>query len=300
MEFRNIVIANPAKLNIKLDQLCITQNKNEVLISIDDISTLMVESQQVQLSATVLQRLAVDGVTVFFCDQRHLPSAQILPISQYSRKKKLLYAQFETAKPLQKRLWQTIVKQKITNQALCLRLSGNVGCGYLMELASRVRSGDPDNVEATAAAYYFKHLFAENFTRDGDYIQNAELNYGYAIIRGAVARNLVMHGLEPAIGLHHCNDLNQYNLADDLMEPFRPIVDLMVATTKPESYDELTPSMKRKLFNLTNLLVSQNGKRYRVMSAINRSAASLASSIVETENKLELPTLIELEEGRFE
>lgn len=131
-------------------------------------------------------------------------------------------------------------------------------------------------------------------------MQNATLNYGYAILRGAIARNLVMHGLEPCIGLQHHNQLNSYNLADDLIEPYRPLIDLYVSGLADADSDELTPAIKRKLFNATNLLMLQNEKKMRVMYAIGRSTASLAKSIVNQENLLELPTLIGLEEGGYE
>ena len=301
MEFRNIVIARPARLSIKRSQLCIAQEE-EVLIPLEDICTLMVESRQVLLSAAALETLATAGVTVFFCDSRHLPSAQLLPVSQFHRKKKLLFAQFQLGKPLQKQLWQAIVRQKIRNQASCLRLLGREGADVLEELALAVRSGDSGNTEAVAAAFYFPKLFGPGFTRGEDCLENAALNYGYAILRGSLARNLVLHGLEPAIGLHHCSQLNQFNLADDLLEPYRPLVDLFVGSVDWDALEEeeLTPLLKRRLFNLTNYLVLQAGKKLRVMTSADRATASLAAAMVEGENRLELPALLPLEEGRYE
>lgn len=299
MEFRNIVISNPARLSIKHNQLCIMQER-EALIPLEDICSVLLESRQIQISAAALERLAVSGITVFFCDEKHLPSAQLVAMNQFSRQHKMLYAQFELPRPTQKQLWKCIVQQKINNQAACLRLSGKVGFEELEEMAQTVRSGDVTNVEAQAAACYFPKLFGQGFTRNDLCLQNAALNYGYAILRGAIARNLVMHGLEPCIGLQHHNQLNSYNLADDLIEPFRPLIDLYVASIPDTDGDELTPAIKRKLFNATNLLMLQNGKKMRVMYAIGRSAASLAKSIANQENTLELPTLIGLEEGRYE
>lgn len=299
MEFRNIVISNPARLSIKHNQLCIMQER-EALIPLEDICSVLLESRQIQISAAALERLAVSGITVFFCDEKHLPSAQLVAMNQFSRQHKMLYAQFELPRPTQKQLWKCIVQQKINNQAACLRLSGKVGFEELEEMAQTVRSGDVTNVEAQAAACYFPKLFGQGFTRNDLCLQNAALNYGYAILRGAIARNLVMHGLEPCIGLQHHNQLNSYNLADDLIEPFRPLIDLYVASIPDTDGDELTPAIKRKLFNATNLLMLQNGKKLRVMYAIGRSAASLAKSIANQENALELPTLIGLEEGRYE
>lgn len=299
MEFRNIVISNPARLSIKHNQLCIMQER-EALIPLEDICSVLLESRQIQISAAALERLAVSGITVFFCDEKHLPSAQLVAMNQFSRQHKMLYAQFELPRPIQKQLWKCIVQQKINNQAACLRLSGKAGFEELEEMAKTVRSGDVTNVEAQAAARYFPKLFGQEFTRNDICLQNAALNYGYAILRGAIARNLVVHGLEPCIGLQHHNQLNSYNLADDLIEPFRPLIDLYVASLPDTDGDELTPAIKRKLFNATNLLMLQNDKKMRVMYAIGRSAASLAKSIANQENTLELPTLIGLEEGRYE
>ena len=299
MEFRNIIISNSAKLSIKHNQLCITQGR-EALVPIEDICSVLLESRQIQISAAALECLAVSGITVFFCDEKHLPSAQILPMNQFSRQRKILYAQFELSRPIQKQLWKCIVQQKIKNQAACLRLSGKSGFEELEAMIPMVRSGDVTNVEAQAAAFYFPHLFHPDFTRGDICLQNATLNYGYAILRGAIARNLVMHGLEPCIGLQHHNQLNSYNLADDLIEPYRPLIDLYVSGLADADSDELTPAIKRKLFNATNLLMLQNEKKMRVMYAIGRSTASLAKSIVNQENLLELPTLIGLEEGGYE
>lgn len=173
------------------------------MVPIEDICSVLLESRQIQISAAALECLAVSGITVFFCDEKHLPSAQILPMNQFSRQRKMLYAQFELSRPIQKQLWKCIVQQKIKNQAACLRLSGKSGFEELEAMIPMVRSGDVTNVEAQAAAFYFPHLFHPDFTRGDICLQNATLNYGYAILRGAIARNLVMHGLEPCIGLQH-------------------------------------------------------------------------------------------------
>lgn len=244
--------------------------------------------------------LAEHGVTVLLCDEKHLPCAQVLPIDQYCRQRKLLMAQCEMGKPLKKQFWQQIVVQKIRNQASCLRLSGRDGWEELRQIAGKVLSDDSDNREAVAAALYFPALFGDGFSRGADDPRNAALNYGYAILRACIARNLVVHGLEPCIGLHHRSELNNFNLADDLIEPFRPVVDLYVAENFSEEDDVLTPRQKAELFNITNYLVRQADRKYRVMLAVGRSCAALANSIVEQTLSLELPELIPLELHRYE
>lgn len=299
MEFRNVIISNPAKLFIKHNQLVVEQ-KEQVAIPIEDICTLMLESPHTTISAHALNTLAVAGVTVLFCDERHLPSAQLFAYHQHSRKNKLLNAQFELQKPIKKRLWQAIIKQKITNQACCLKFLNLQGYDVLQDYATRVFSGDSSHMEAAAAAHYFKCLFGKDFYRGSETVENAALNYGYAIIRAGVARNLVMHGLDPAIGIFHHSDLNAFNLADDVLEPFRPLVDLYVASHLQLFGEELTPKDKRGLFNLTNYLVMENGKKYRAMTAIDITTASVAQSITAGEVGLSLPQLIALEEGAYE
>lgn len=299
MEFRAIFIANPAQLSVRREQLVIRQGQ-EVTVPMEDITSVMLESQAVTVTAAALQKLADYGVTVYLCDEKHLPAALLLPINRHSRQLKVLKGQITMTKPAQKRLWQSVVMAKIRNQAKCLELLGRPESGDLLELARSVRSGDPDNCEATAAAQYFPALFGAGFTRDAGGLTNAALNYGYAILRGAVARNLAVHGIEPCLGIFHHSELNQFNLADDLMEPYRPLVDLYVASHTDGEEGNLTPKLKQNLFNLTNYLVRQGGKRYRVISAVGRMTESFARVLVQETGVLELPELIPLELYRYE
>lgn len=160
-------------------------------------------------------------------------------------------------------------------------------------------SGDSTNAEASAAAIYFPLLFGKGFKRGLDNIQNAALNYGYAILRGFVARNLVVHGLEPCLGLHHQSELNNFNLADDIIEPFRSIVDLAVAGSDFVG-QTLLPWMKQELFNISNYIMIIDKKRYKVSAAIEQCVISLAQSILSGKNQISLPELIKLEEYRYD
>lgn len=299
MEFRAIFIANPAQLSVRREQLVIRQTQ-EVTVPMEDITSLMLESQAVTVSAAALQKLADYGVTVYFCDEKHLPAAVLLPINRHSRQLKALKGQIAMTKPMQKRLWQSVVMAKIRNQSKCLELLGRPGSGDLLELSRSVRSGDPDNCEATAAAWYFPALFGPGFTRDAGGLTNGALNYGYAILRGAVARNLAVHGIEPCLGIFHHSELNQFNLADDLMEPYRPLVDIYVASHAGGGEGDLTPKLKQTLFNLTNYLVRQGGKRYRMISAVGRMTESFTRVLAREAEALELPELIPLEAYRYE
>ena len=299
MEFRAIFIANQAQLSVRREQLVIRQAQ-EVTVPMEDITSLLLESQAVTISSAALQKLAEYGVTVYICDEKHLPAALLLPVNRHSRQLKVLKGQIAMTKPVQKRLWQSVVMAKIRNQARCLELLSRPEGGDLLELARSVRSGDPDNCEASAAVQYFPALFGQGFTRDTGCLTNAALNYGYAILRGAVARNLAVHGIEPCLGIFHHSELNQFNLADDLMEPYRPLVDLYVASQVNDEERNLTPKMKQNLFNLTNYMVRQNGKRYRMISAVGRMTESFARVLAQPSSSLELPELIPLESYRYE
>lgn len=300
MEFRGVFIANPARLSLKREQLVIAQDR-EVTIPMEDISSLLLESHSITITTAALEALSSHGVTVYICDDHHMPSTIVLPTNRHSRQRKLLGCQIALSKPIQKRLWQQIVVAKIQNQSRCLTLSGGEGGEELWHMAGLVNSGDTENVEGTAAAYYFPQLFGEGFTRGEDCLINSALNYGYAILRGAVARNLVMYGLEPCLGIHHHSQLNQFNLADDVMEAYRPLVDLFVATQIPDVEDSaLTPSLKQQLFNLTNYLVVQHDEKHRCISAIGRCASSLSRVFQGDGSRLELPALMSLTPHRYE
>ena len=166
-------------------------------------------------------------------------------------------------------------------------------------MAQSVRSGDSGNIEAAAAARYFPALFGANFTRGGQNGTNSALNYGYAILRGCMARYLAVYGFMPSLGLHHKSELNSFNLADDLMEPFRPVVDLLVCSAvNPE--DDLCPDVKRLLFNCLNLDILSGKQKHSVTYAMERTVQSLQRSLADGENALLLPGLLPLNQHRYE
>lgn len=299
MEFRSVFVSNPAQLSVRRGQLVIRQEE-ERSVPMEDLSALLLESRAVSITTAALQELTDHGVTVYLCDETHLPAALVLPMNRHSRQLKLLKGQIAMRRPTQKRVWQGVVMSKISNQARCLSLLGKEGAEELRELADQVRSGDPDNWEAVAAARYFPALFGAGFTRGEECRVNAALNYGYAILRGAVARHLVIRGLEPCLGIFHHSELNRFNLADDLMEPYRPLVDLYVASHIPDDEGDLTPAIKQQLFQLSHYLVEQGGKQFRAISAIGRMADSFSRIVQSGEGQLELPHLLPLQLGRYE
>ena len=301
MGFRNIKIDSNVKLSIKNQQLYI---ETDILrqIPLEDINCIIIENQTVTVSAYLLQKMADMGITVYVCDEKHLPNAVLLPMVRHSRHFKILKYQIEAGKPLQKRLWQQIVVRKIRNQALCLAYLDLDGSEELMKMCKEVQSGDRTHVEAKAAAFYFKSLYGLGFSRGNDHVINSALNYGYAIVRGLIARSIVCYGLEPSIGVFHHSELNNFNLADDMIEPFRPLVDLYVS----QNYDvaeidsDLTPERKRDIFGIINYDMDVKGEKRIISNCIDMLVASYSSALQGKRSDLELPELMQLQVHSYE
>ena len=301
MGFRNIKIDSHVKLSIKNQQLYI---EADILrqIPLEDINCIIIENQTVTVSAYLLQKMADMGITVYVCDEKHLPNAVLLPMVRHSRHFKILKYQIEAGKPLQKRLWQQIVVRKIRYQALCLAYLDLDGSEELMKMCKEVQSGDRTHVEAKAAAFYFKSLYGLGFSRGNDHVINSALNYGYAIVRGLIARSIVCYGLEPSIGVFHHSELNNFNLADDMIEPFRPLVDLYVA----QNYDiaeidsDLTPERKRGIFGIINYDMDMKGEKRIISNCIDMLVASYSGALQGKRSDLELPELMQLQVHSYE
>lgn len=299
MKYRNIFIANKARLYLKNG--CMMVDNGEVdSIPLEDIRCVMVENQHATLSAALLAKLAENGVPVVFCNDEHLPSASLYGINSYSRQLKQLNLQMDQTLPTKKRLWSQIVIAKIENQALCLEFLGLVQeSEHLRELKKSVKSGDPQNIEGKAAAYYFKALFGKDFKRRTENDVNASLNYGYSIIRSYIARTLSVYGLEPCLGIHHKNELNNFNLVDDLLEPFRPIVDLYTATYLGRTGD-FTVAYRARLFTILNMDILSKKEKCTINIAIERLIQSLIACYKKEHVNLNLPVLMELQYHRYE
>lgn len=300
MAYRNVLITNPATLSVSKDQLVIVTD-DRYTIPIEDICSVMIESRQVHMNSYALSKLASDGAAVFLCDEKHMPCGVVLPICEHSRHTKMLNLQLAQSKPYTKRLWQQLVVAKIVNQMICLLTAGeNETADKLASIAKQVTSGDVKNAEGTAAAAYFRALFGKGFSRGKECITNAALNYGYAIIRGSIARCIVAYGFEPALGLHHASELNSFNLADDLLEPFRPIVDLYVKQNIDDDDDELTSAHKQGLYNILNFSVLSGGETHSAHYAIERCVMSLSRCFNNKKGELVLPVVTELKLHRYE
>ena len=224
-----------------------------------------------------------------------LPSGLLLPLSGNILQSERFQAQIEASLPLKKQLWQQTVQQKILNQAAILKIARNAEIGNMTAWANSVRSGDVDNREAVAAAYYWKEIFPDipDFVRDRNGgPPNNLLNYGYAILRGIVARALVSSGLLPTLGIHHHNRYNAYCLADDIMEPYRPVVDKLVLEILAEIEEyptDLSTEIKAKLLKIPVLDCVIDGNRSPLMNAVSTTTSSLAKCYLGTSRKLLYP-----------
>ncbi len=291
---RTLYFGNPAYLSTHLDQLVVrlpAVEKNNQLpdsfkkeahakIPVEDIGIVILDHQQIIISQALIAKLLANNTAFITCDNTHHPTGLMLNLSGHTLQAVRFKDQIEAPRPLLKQLWQQTVKAKIRNQALLLKRLG-VESGNLMAWSKEVLSGDPDNLEARAAAYYWKNMFPEiqGFRREREGMPpNNLLNYAYAILRAVIARSLVGSGLLPTLGIHHHNKYNQYCLADDVMEPFRPFADALVATVVRNGEDctVLTPSLKQQLLSLPATDVLMSGERSPLMVAAQRTTASLA------------------------
>ena len=290
---KTLYFGNPAYLSLRDAQLVIKlpevvkndslperfKQKAEVTKPIEDIGVVVLDNKQITVTSGVLEALLENNCAVITCDSKSMPVGLMLPLYGNTTQNERFRHQLDASLPLKKQLWQQTIKVKIENQAKVLEkfAKGTVRC--MKVWASEVKSGDSENMEARAAAFYWKNLFPiEEFTRGRDGIPpNNLLNYGYAILRAIVARGLVSSGLLPTLGIHHHNRYNAYCLADDIMEPYRPYVDELVLQIVESGvdYEVLTKDIKGKLLTIPTLEVKIAGKRSPLMVAVGQTTASL-------------------------
>jgi CRISPR-associated protein Cas1 len=291
------MISRPARLRREHFSLAIEQDET-VMIPFEDIAVIVLDHRQITLTHPVLSACADYGISLYALGENHQPSGVFLPFLQHTRTTRMLRFQLQAGKPLVKQAWAAIVRKKIENQACCLRLAGREDSRWLEAMAANVRSGDTGNLEGQAAAFYFPRLFGSGFFRGEEGWINAALNYGYTILRGAIARGLVAHGLHPSLGLFHASEQNAFNLADDLIEPFRPLVDLWVFQAARDAWgekEELTPEDKAALVGLLDKDVGMEGGAMSVLSAVEYAVESLCRMFESDDAVLDLPLLLGLD-----
>lgn len=290
---KTLYFGNPAYLSLRDAQLVIklpeieksplpedTKRMSETSKPIEDLGVVVLDNKQITITAGVIDALLENNCALITCDRRSMPVGLMLPLCGNTTQNERFRQQLDASLPLKKQLWQQTVQAKIRNQASVLEECTREEVNCMRVWANNVKSGDSDNMEARAAVYYWKTLFAtvDGFSRSRDgAAPNNLLNYGYAILRAVVARGLVASGLLPTLGIHHHNRYNAYCLADDVMEPYRPFVDKLVFCLC-ERYGvnaELSKEVKRELLSIPTLDVRIGGKRSPLMVAVGQTTASL-------------------------
>ena len=306
---RTLCFSNPAYLSLKNAQLVIKLpevEKADVVelikaeavrtIPIEDIGVVVLDNRQITITQGLVEALLENNCAIITCDNAHLPVGLMLPLCGNTTQSERFRLQIDASLPLKKQLWQQTVQCKIRNQAAVLQNTRNTIVKNMLAWAGEVKSGDSDNLEGRAAAYYWRNLFPDilGFTRDRNGLPpNNLLNYGYAILRAVVARALVGSGLLATLGIHHHNRYNAYCLADDIMEPYRPYVDALVCRLVSDGHitEELTTELKRELLQIPTLDVVINGKRSPLMVAVGQTTASLYRCFSGEQRKIAYPEM---------
>jgi len=303
MGWRTLVITKPSKISISNDQLKYAPKEGEVVtVPVDDISVIILEVHQVTITSALMSRLTESNIVLFTCDKTHTPNGVFIPFHQHSRYAQVAHKQIAWSEPLKKRVWQKIVSKKILNQSKTLEYMGKAKVKQLEAYAKSVKSADSTNVESSAARLYFTELFGKKFNRrDENDWRNSALNYGYALVRGAISRSLASHGFLPAFGLFHHSTLNAFNLSDDMIEPYRAFVDVVVSE-QYENFIELPDTRfssehKVELYQLFTMKTIIDGVSTTLLNSIEVCVTSLMNVTLAKDVGLLMLPILENDDG---
>ena len=292
---RTLYFGNECYLSTQKQRLVVRYPNAEKVktVPIEDIGIVLLDHYRLTLTSNLLNKLLGNNVAVITCDAQHLPLGMFLNLNGHSLQQEHFAHQIAVTQAKKDRLWKQVIQAKISNQAALLLKNDHLS-PKLNRLNKGVKNGDPDNCEAQAAAYYWKHLFkGYSFTRERFGADpNGLLNYGYTILRGVVARALVGSGLLPTLGIHHHNKYNAYCLADDIMEPYRPFVDQLVVYHVTRGVGELTQESKQELLRIPVLDVRINQQKSPLMLAVQQTTASLQQCYTGKRKALKLPSFV--------
>jgi CRISPR-associated protein Cas1 len=298
---RTLYFSKNAYLSTKDEQLIAKikepndESEKEITAPIEDIGIVILDGA-ITISQPLIASLLENNCALVVCNPNHMPTGLFLPLTGNYLQSEIFQAQIEASQPLKKQLWQQTISAKIKNQAAHLK-KRKVPIKNMIYWSKEVKSGDPENLEGRAAAYYWKNIFNQipDFIRDryGD-PPNQLLNYGYAILRAIVARGLVASGLLPTLGIFHHNKYNAYCLADDIMEPYRPYMDKIVADfiANGEDFYELTPSIKKQLLEIATTEIFIDNNRSPLMVGLQRTTSSLAKCFKGELRKITYPEFL--------
>ncbi len=291
---RVLMFSTPYNLRLKSNQMVISTKEDPDMqrtIPVEDIGVVVLEHQQTSVSLPLLNALSENNAAVIFCRENRMPGAMLMNLDSNNTQGESYRAQIEASEPLKKNLWRQIVEAKITNQACLLRKFGKDG-NKLKPYYCNVKSGDSDNREGIAAKVYWAELFGNGFVRErSGNVPNNLLNYGYTVLRAAVARSLMGSGLFPAFGIFHRNRYNAFPLADDIMEPYRPFVDEIVYNLYNNGYFQLTAETKGELLRLLFTDTKFDKVTRPLDVGLTLTAASLTKCFVGKQKKIVYPVL---------
>lgn len=275
---RVLCIENPARLSLKLAQMVVELQDVTRTVPIEDIGVVILDNKQITITHALIDALLANNVAIVTSNDKHLPVGLMLPLDGHNLQSERFREQIDASEPLKKQMWQQTVVAKILGQAHVLGIQ-HIEHSNMLKWAKEVRSGDTDNLEARAAAYYWRNVFEnDEFVRDSEGLPpNSLLNYGYSIVRAMMARALVGAGLLPTLGIHHHSRYDAYCLADDIMEPYRPFVDIKVLEMwkKGGITNDISSEHKRELLGVTTMDVNISGHRSPMMLAIHSTAQSV-------------------------
>ena len=289
---KSILLENKASISTKNLQLVIKSEIRESSIPIEDIGFIVIDNPEIYLSIPAMNLLIENNTSVIICNTNHLPNGMFLNLNSHHIQQEIFKNQINASVPLKKQLWQQTIVEKITNQGILLQKITSKSNNFEF-LASKVLSGDSSNMEGVAANFYWKVFFEQKFKRErfGDYPNNF-LNYGYAILRAATARALSGSGLLNTLGIHHKSKYNAFALADDIMEPFRPIVDEKVAEIMQNySEQELNTAIKAELLQILTRTVYFKEEKSPLMVALQKTASSVQQCYTGDRKKIKYPKL---------
>ena len=275
---RVLCFENPARLSLKLAQMVVELQDVTRTLPIEDIGVVILDHKQITITHALIDALLANNVAIVTSNDKHLPVGLMLPLDGNTLQSERFRAQIDASEPLKKQMWQQTIVAKILGQAHVLGTQ-LIEHNNMLKWAKDVRSGDPENMEARAAAFYWRNMFEKDaFIRDPQGLPpNNLLNYGYSIVRAMMARALVGAGLLPTLGIHHHSRYDAYCLADDIMEPYRPFVDMKVLEMwkKGNITNDISSEQKRELLGVTTMDVSISGHRSPMMLAIQTTAQSV-------------------------
>jgi len=291
MAYKVLIVESDTGISVKLNNLILRKEDGEIWYPLDDISTIVMDNLSTNISMRCLALLAENGIALITCDQQHLPIGYYSSYDNHSRASKVLKYQINADRDMFGEIWKQIVISKIQNQAIAYNYLKNdpEGMDRILEFSYEVLPDDVTNREAHAAKVYFNQLMGASFSRGNeDILLNSGLDYGYSILRSYIARCCVGYGLNTKIGIHHKSEYNRFNLVDDLMEPFRPTVDILASKLLEDS-DYFLPMHRKGLINILNTKLKYHKKDMYLCNALEIYVGQFASVIMGRRDTIEFP-----------